>query len=63
MDLSDIRAYPPRNYSGLIVFRLKNQARDHVLGVGALVVERLRSVERLAGQLWIVEETRIRVRN
>ena len=63
MDLSDIRAYPPRNYAGLIVFRLRNQARDHVLSVGALVLERLRSVEGLAGQLWIVEETRIRVRN
>ena len=34
MDFSDIRAYPPRAYSGIVVLRLSSQARDHVVAVG-----------------------------
>ena len=33
-DLSDIRTYPPRRYSGIVVLRLNDQARDHILEVG-----------------------------
>ena len=29
-DFSDIRAYPPGAYSGIVVFRLEDQARDHI---------------------------------
>ena len=31
IDFSDIRTYRPSAYSGIVVFRLNNQARDHVL--------------------------------
>ena len=60
-DFSDIRTYPPGAYSGLVVFRLNSQARDHVLGIGTRFLRALPGAG-LDGQLWIVEESRIRVR-
>ena len=60
-DFADIRTYPPRAYPGLVVFRLDSQARSHVLEVGARLLEVLSGAD-LSGQLWIVEESRIRVR-
>ncbi len=62
IDFSDIRTYRPGAYSGIVVFRLGDQARDHVLKIGARFLERL-SAMSLDGQLWIVEETKIRVRD
>lgn len=53
--------YPPRRYAGLIVLRLEQQAKPHVLAV----VERLLPVlaqEPAAGRLWIVDERRVRIR-
>ena len=61
IDFSDIRAYRPSAYSGIVVLRLDNQTRDHILEIGARFLRRLSS-ESLDGQLWIVEESRIRVR-
>ena len=62
IDFSDIRTYRPSAYSGIVVFRLNNQARDHVLKIGARFLQRL-STTSLDGQLWIVEESRVRVRD
>ena len=62
MDFSDIRTYRPSAYSGIVVFRLANQARDHILEIGARFLQRLSNTS-LDGQLWIVEESRIRVRD
>ena len=61
-DFSDIRAYPPSAYSGIVVFRLESQARDHILEIGVRFLHVLSSAS-LKGQLWIVEESKIRVRN
>jgi predicted nuclease of predicted toxin-antitoxin system len=61
LDFADIRAYPPRDFSGLVVLRLTRQDKLHVLGV----FERLLTVienEPLIGKLWIVEENRVRIR-
>ena len=61
LDFSDIRAFPPSEYPGIIVFRLASQARDGLLEVCAALVKTLaRSSPR--GQLWIVEDSRIRIR-
>ena len=60
-DFADIRTYPPHAYPGLVVFRLDSQARDHVLRTARRLLEIL-SGATLDGQLWIVEESRIRVR-
>ena len=58
---ADIRGYPPHLYSGIVVFRLDSQTRDHVLAVGARLLPTL-SEEVLQGRLWIVEDSRVRVR-
>jgi hypothetical protein len=61
VDFANIDAYPPADYSGLIVLRLARQDRLHVLGVLRGLVPHLAGVD-LVGRLWIVEETRIRER-
>jgi predicted nuclease of predicted toxin-antitoxin system len=61
LDFADIRVYPPADYAGIIVLRLGNQSRRHVLRV-------LRGLlgwfnrEPLAGRLWIVSEADVRIR-
>ena len=60
-DFADIRTYPPHAFPGLVVFRLENQTRDHVLEIGTRLLKVLSDAD-LSGQLWIVEESRIRVR-
>ena len=61
LDLSDIRAYPPQESAGYIVFRLKEQTRPKQV---ALLRELLPSLDShpLVGKLWIVEEGKLRVR-
>jgi predicted nuclease of predicted toxin-antitoxin system len=60
-DFADIRAYPPDQFSGLIVLRLRQQDKLHVLDVLEHLIPLLSS-EPLEHHLWIVEETRIRIR-
>ena len=60
-DFSNIRTYPPGEYAGIVVFRLPSAARDVLLEVGAALIERMRESSP-DGQLWIVEASRIRVR-
>lgn len=61
LDFSDIRTYPPAEYYGIVVFRLSTGARDAVVEVGAMLLERLKEAPP-RGQLWIVEDSRIRIR-
>ena len=62
MDFADIRAYPPQHYAGIIVLRLKQQDKLTVLQVIAKILPTL-ATEPLTGQLWIVEDRRIRIRS
>lgn len=61
LDFSDIRTYPPAEHPGIVVFRLSSGSRDAVLTVGAVLIERLEESSH-EGQLWIVEDSRIRIR-
>ena len=61
-DFADIRTYRPGAYPGIVAFRPNNQERDHLLEIGTRFLHRL-STGSLDGQLWIVEESRIRVRD
>jgi hypothetical protein len=61
MDFADIRAYPPAEFPGLIVLRLRQQDKPYILDVLARLI-RLLGQEPLEQQLWIVEEKRIRIR-
>jgi len=58
---ADIRSYPPADFSGMIVLRLERHDKTHVLQIMSRVLKMTDS-EQLVGQLWIVDERRIRVR-
>ncbi len=58
---ADIRLYPPDEHSGIIVFRTRRQDRQRILHAVKRVIQTLAS-ERVGERLWIVDETRIRVR-
>lgn len=61
LDFADIRAYPPREYCGIIVIRGKRQDKSFLL-------ERVRHLlgllqtEPLTQALWIVTPYRVRIR-
>ncbi len=59
-DFADIREYPPQDFPGLIVLRLKRQDKPHVLSVVKHLIKLL-SKEPLKYHLWIVEEERVRI--
>jgi predicted nuclease of predicted toxin-antitoxin system len=61
LDFSDIRAYPPADYSGIIVLRLARLDKRRVLAT----IQRLLPLfgqESIVGRLWIVEEATVRIR-
>lgn len=60
-DFADIRAYPPAQFPGLIVLRLHRQDKRHIIEVIDRLIPVLSS-EPLEHLLWIVEETRLRIR-
>ena len=61
LDFADIRAYPPENHAGLVVLRLALQDKASVLGVLQRLIPLL-DREPLAGRLWVVDETSVRIR-
>ena len=61
LHFANVGNFPPEQYAGLIVFRLRRQdVANQVATVGRLMPHL--SPELLAGRLWIVDEQRIRVR-
>jgi predicted nuclease of predicted toxin-antitoxin system len=60
-DFANLGAYPPEDYSGIIVLRLANQAKPHVLSILARLLDSL-GRKSPSGHLWIVDEYRIRIR-
>jgi predicted nuclease of predicted toxin-antitoxin system len=61
LDFSDIRAYPPDQYPGLIIVRVVKQDKPHLLQVFEHVVALL-DHEPLSKHLWIVDEIGVRIR-
>jgi predicted nuclease of predicted toxin-antitoxin system len=61
LDFSNIRTYPPADYHGIVVLRPHSQAKPSVLNLISLVLPTL-STEPLKGNLWIVEENGVRIR-
>ena len=62
LDFSDIRAYPPGTYPGIWVLRPQKQtfkAFETLVRAGL----RLSAVERVLGQLWVIDEKRVRIRD
>ncbi len=61
LGFANIRTYPPEEYHGLIVLRLKQQDKAHVVGVLEQLLPMFET-EPLVSQLWIVEEEHVRIR-
>jgi predicted nuclease of predicted toxin-antitoxin system len=61
LDFADIRAHPPGTGPGVIILRPRTQARADVLALAVRVIAALES-ESVAGNLWIVDEQRLRIR-
>jgi predicted nuclease of predicted toxin-antitoxin system len=61
LDFANILNYPPHEYSGIIVLRLGRQDRDTVLAIIPRILELL-STETISQRLWIVDDTRTRIR-
>jgi predicted nuclease of predicted toxin-antitoxin system len=62
LDFADIRAYPPSDYAGIIVLRLARLDKLRLLAAIQRLIPSL-DQEPLIGNLWIVEESRIRIRS
>lgn len=61
LDFSNILLYPPADYPGIIVLRLTDQSRPAVLAVIQRLVPML-AAQSPTGQLWIVDESTVRIR-
>ncbi len=60
-DFSDIRAYPPQEFPGIIILRAGSQASQHVIKVFKRIIPLILR-EPLNRHLWVVEETTVRIR-
>jgi len=61
LDFSNILAYPPSKFTGIVVLRLANQAHITVEAAIRRMLALLQE-EPLVGMLWIVEERGVRIR-
>ncbi|MEX1040685.1 MAG: DUF5615 family PIN-like protein [Pirellulaceae bacterium] len=61
LDFSDIRAYPPSDYFGIIVLRPRSQAKPAVLALIDQIIP-LFDLEPIVGNLWIVQDNGLRIR-
>lgn len=62
LDFSDIRAYPAGSCPGIWVLRPPKQTFKAINDL-VLAGLRLASVERVQGQLWVIDERRVRIRD
>jgi len=60
-DFSDIRAYPPKDYAGIILLRPHRQSEPQVLRLLEAILPMFQT-ESIHGCLWIVEPAGIRIR-
>ena len=62
LDFADIRAYPPAEQVGIVVFRATKPSRASVLALLEIAIPVLAS-EWAERRLWIVEPGRVRIRS
>ena len=58
---ANITAHPPANIPGCVVFRPRTQDKTHLIALARRASIALRG-QPMRGELWIVEERRIRIR-
>ena len=61
LDFADVRTYPPQQSHGIIVLRVRKQDKRHLINVFNQVLPHI-GRQPLEHHLWIVEESRIRIR-
>jgi predicted nuclease of predicted toxin-antitoxin system len=61
LDFADIRTYPPGEHHGIVVLRPRTQAKPAVLQLLRQLIPLL-STEPLDGNLWILQENGVRIR-
>jgi predicted nuclease of predicted toxin-antitoxin system len=61
-DFADIRSYPPGEYKGIVVMRLRRQDKFYVIKIFEGIVKMLKA-EKVEKKLWIVDETHVRIRD
>lgn len=61
LDFADIRAYPPGDYFGVVVLRPRTQSKSAALNLVSLLLPLL-ATEPLTGNLWILQENGLRIR-
>ena len=61
MDFSDIRAYPPRDYAGIILLRPRRQSEPQIIKLLEAILPMFQT-ESIHGFLWIAEPGGIRIR-
>lgn len=61
LDFSNILAFPPQDYAGIIVLRLHDPGRASVLAAMRRLLPLLAS-EPLSGCLWTVDDAAVRIR-
>lgn len=59
-DFANIQEYAPSEYPGIVVFRLGQQGKRHIVTVAKRWVSLLKS-EELGRRLWVVDEIRVRI--
>jgi predicted nuclease of predicted toxin-antitoxin system len=62
LDFADIRAYPPGSHAGIWALRPAVQT-FRAIELLVLAGLRLTSTERTHGQLWVIDEQRVRIRD
>ena len=62
LDFANVRVYPPKSHSGIIVFRPSTQDKPHLIELLRRLIP-VFAVRSPAQQLWIVEPDRIRYRD
>lgn len=62
LDFADVRKYPPKDYPGLVVFRLRTKNRAGVLELVRKVLPLLET-DNVMRRLWIVQQDKLRIRD
>jgi len=62
LDFADLKTYPPGEFPGFMVFRVHQQSKPHLMSLFKRVLSKL-TQESVENNLWIIEESRIRIRS